>query len=175
VTATQGGGPPDTTNTGPGNTCENFCAIHGQTCFGGNECMEFCNQVYQPGCEPEADAFVQCLTGQITGDCELPPGACEDESFLYNQCVEPNPNECFTDFCEGGDGTCECFGPCFGFELQQTCFTKGPGGNAICDCWANGDYIGQCGTSGNICSIEEGCCQSLLLEGGGGDGDDGPQ
>ncbi|NUP11403.1 MAG: hypothetical protein HOW73_35605 [Polyangiaceae bacterium] len=171
-----GGAPnPDTSTstgivTGPADTCGIFCGQHAN-CIGDN-CEEVCKTLYTPGCETEADNLLQCLTGQLDESCSAPPGACEFESQQYNECGG-GPDQCFTDFCEVGDGSfCTCYGACFGSELRQECNGQpGPGNQYICDCFVDGEYWGSCDDQGNVCSIEEGCCQFLLgVEPGGGGG-----
>lgn len=174
-----GGGPSTTTNTttdnstvsttvttvGPGNLCEQLCTEYSQ-CVGGN-CLQECDGIFVAGCEREAASLLECYLGNINPNCELPGNACQFEIDQYSQCVG-TMQDCFTDFCEGGMGGCDCFGQCFGVDVEQVCNDQGPG-PANCDCFFNGQFGGSCQTNdNNACSLEQGCCQFLLGVDGGG-------
>ncbi len=172
----------DVVSTGPQNTCELFCAQFG-SCIGGGDCYDACEAFYTPGCEPQADVYLQCLITDAPSDCSFPEGLCSSQLAGYNQCV--NQSACFTEECSSGGGECQCFGECNGAKVEQYCFASfggddatgtsvgsgaGGGGEAPppqefqCDCWVDGSYAGNCFDDFDACSLEQGCCQQYTFD-----------
>ncbi len=167
--------------TGPQNTCDLFCSEFSQCIGGGGECFDACNGFYVPGCESQADAYLQCLITNAPSDCSFPEGLCSAQLSSYNQCV--NQSSCFTEECAIGGSDCQCFGECNGFKVEQYCFASfGGGGSDVgtsvgaggggeapppqefqCDCYLDGNYVGNCFDEFDACSLEQGCCQQYTF------------
>ncbi len=159
-------------------TCDFFCGQFAE-CFGA-ECFDICASIYSPGCEGEAEAYVQCLIDVDPPNCSFEEGLCPAQEAAYNQCL--NGSSCFTEECsQGSDGSCDCFGQCFGTDVQQLCslaLTDGgassvgattTGGDPVppqeelfCSCFFGGNYVGDCFSDSFSCNLEQGCCQQLV-------------
>ena len=160
VTTNQGGGPNSSVVTGPTSTCETLCNEF-QQCLEGN-CFDQCQQVYQPGCEFEAEQYLQCVINFLSPSCDFPEYDCAFEGEQLSQC--PNGNNCFTKGCDAGDASCACTGNCDGNQVVSSCSPNGPGG-FVCDCFVNDNYLGACFESEeNVCNgIEQSCCVLSFL------------
>lgn len=156
--------------TGPQATCDVFCAQFFD-CFGGaSECADLCESIYAPGCEGQADAYLQCLIDVNPQNCGFDEGVCPSEEVAYAQCV--NQSACATDECaQSSDGSCECSGECNGVKVEQFCapsFTGEGAGTSVgsstggepppnelfCNCFVNGDYVADCFADAFSCSLE---------------------
>lgn len=189
-----GSGPSNTNNssnsntnvvsTGPQSTCDQFCQEFGG-CLGTDDCPSFCDAFFSQGCEAQAQSLLQCIIDQAPPNCVFPEDLCSAQQSSYNQCV--NAGACVTDECGFGDTECQCFGACNGLKVEQYCFNTfaggddatgtsvgtGPGGGGgeapppldyFCNCYIEGNYVGDCSTTGNACSLESGCCQQYTFD-----------
>jgi len=81
---------------------------------------------------------------------------------------------CDTFECSNDGATCDCFGECSicqgngcsGGEAEMFCQTDED--VAACDCFFGGGFVGSCEQIGLNCTLDQGCCFNLLLDGLGG-------
>lgn len=157
--ATTTGSTSKATNASSGtgvssSACQKLCMIPG-CANGGATCVPDCiENFYTPGCEAQADAFLNCAVENVDATCEFTSSACDGLQSAYEQCV--NPGQCNETGCEGGSGFCKCSGTCFGAQVSAVC-TEGPMG-VICSCAMNGMEIATCSDGLLSCGLEEGCC-----------------
>jgi hypothetical protein len=178
TTTNQGGGPNSSVVTGPISTCETLCNQFSQ-CLEDN-CFDQCQQVYQPGCEAQAEAYLQCVINFLSPNCDFPDYDCSVESQQLDECF--SGGSCVTEGCDTGGGSCSCSGNCGGNPVVASCFANGgpgggqssssngggpppPGGGFTCECFLNGEYFGTCDDSPmDVCNgIEQGCCAQVFL------------
>lgn len=171
TTGTQSSGTKMTTSTtskgttvGPSSTtgvtqtaCEKICGI--PACGNGDPgCVNDCLSFYTPGCEIQADNYLNCIANNLDPNCNLATDVCSGFAQAYDQCNQQS--NCVTGACEGGDSFCKCSGTCFGSPVAATC-TSTPMG-AQCDCLMNGMVIGQCFDMFPNCSLDTGCCSQFF-------------
>lgn len=147
---------PDTvtsSQSGPGTGCQKLCNTVPE-CFDPGACLDQCNQIYVPGCEPQAETLINCVADFIQPGCDLPPDACQFEANQYDQCVNQG---CQNSECSGDGFSCSCSGFCNGTDLTMTCKQDANGG-ATCDCYFNGQYSGSCFSGDLSCDLASSCC-----------------
>lgn len=137
--------------------CEKICAI--PACGGGSGCLDSCLSLYTPGCESQADAYLNCIVNNIDQDCTLTTNACDGLSQAYDQCQQQS--SCVSGTCEvSDDGSCKCDGVCFGTPVSAACNNTPMG--AQCDCFQGNTLVGQCVDMVPNCSLDQGCCAQFF-------------
>lgn len=147
--------------------CAKFCTVAASCVMGG--CNQQCQQLLQtPGCQSEAAAYISCVTASFDAQqCTLPQGACQNEENALANCQgPPPPPQCQGGNCSGDGQSCSCQGQCFGQQVATKC-TLLP--SPMCQCFANGQFVGTCTQGGgNACDLNQGCCSTYFLPQPGG-------
>ncbi|NUO50480.1 MAG: hypothetical protein HOV80_16620 [Polyangiaceae bacterium] len=140
--------------------CQTLCASPAAQCVDG-DCAALCAGVYQPGCEAEADALILCFAQYVAADCQI-GSDCDQSQVAYDACVS-GQTDCQDFDCQSQDTSCDCYGQCFGTNLEQVCYATP---NQIqCDCFGDFGLIGTCSQPNLSCSLDSGCCKQFFFDG----------
>jgi hypothetical protein len=151
---------PSSASTGIVTPCDTLCSAPAGQCFGA-ECANACAGVYYPGCEPETDALILCYAQYLTPDCGI-GSECSQVEAAYTACTTQR-TDCQDFGCEAGGDYCDCYGQCFGTNLEQYCYATP---NQIqCDCYGDFGLIGSCSQPNLSCSLDSGCCKQFFFDG----------
>jgi hypothetical protein len=141
--------------------CQIFCSAPAGQCFGPDECPQICADVYWPGCEAEADALILCYAQYLTSDCSIGT-QCSQQEVAYSNCTS-QPTDCQDFECSGGGDWCDCYGQCFGSNLEQYCYATP--NQVQCDCYGDFGMLGSCTQPNISCSLDTGCCKQFFFDG----------
>lgn len=147
-------------STGMQTPCETFCSAPAAECFG-SDCAQVCANVYVPGCEAESEALILCYAQYLTAGCGI-GSECFQYENAYSQCVSA-PTGCSDFECEADGDYCDCYGQCFGTNLEQYCFVTPT--LTQCNCYGDFGLIGNCSQPTLSCSLDTGCCKQFFFEG----------
>lgn len=147
-------------STGMLTPCETFCSAPAGQCFGG-DCPQVCANVYVPGCEAESDALILCYAKYLNAGCGIGT-ECLDQENAYSACVS-QPTDCQDFECDGQGDYCDCYGQCFGTNLEQYCYATPS--SIECTCYGDFGTIGTCSQPSLSCSLDTGCCKQFFFEG----------
>ena len=157
-----------TTTTGPSSVstgvaltpCETFCGAPSGECFGA-DCEQVCASIYTPGCEAESDALILCYAQYLNAGCGI-GSECFGPENAYSACVS-QPTDCQDFECDGQGDYCDCYGQCFGTNLEQYCYATPS--SIECTCYGDFGTIGTCSQPSLSCSLDTGCCKQFFFEG----------
>lgn len=146
-----------TTTGGFISPCQRLCMDFAH-CFEG-DCLNECQALYEAGCETETSEYVLCLAHNFGPNCELGM-ECDGELAVHQNCVAPTI-DCVETRCSQVSNGCACDGFCDATNLVQTCQKNDD--FFECDCTVDGQFIGTCVESDNICELDMGCCKEVWL------------
>ena len=148
----------------PGDLCANFCANRvALMCPGAGDCAMFCPVEMNGPCGFAAGPFFQCLI-DFAIDCDI-PAACQDELEALQLCSsggECGPVGCSIGGSSGGQTSCECETTCGMTNLVASCVDVGSDGK--CQCFVNGNIVGECAEQSPACDLFGGCCAQFFLQ-----------
>lgn len=166
ATGATGGTTSVTTSTtgvggGPQSICEAFCITTAQCGGGDPSCLGVCISEANGPCGSAWLEAASCYAKNAQPSCDA--SACIGAFDAYSNCV--GGGDCTDQGCfVGSDNTCGCSLACFG-DVYDTACKLSPNGPYQCDCFLNGNLVGQCQDfqPASVCDVEAGCCAGIFF------------